>query len=527
MTAPDPRPAAPPEMNRRWPWRGESLDALLAMHPEDVPLAPPAPDEVVARVEAVSICSSDIKIVRMGSTHPLVQEAGGAFDTVLGHEVCLRVHAVGWAQAARFAPSQRLILQPAMVDAAGRRSIIGMHVPGGFARFLRLGPVALASHVAPAPESRSAAEIALLEPYGCVERAWQPNVRCAFLPGGRALIVAAPHAGFHLPMLPAWRSIAVLGERPGFLPAGTAVRPLADEAALDGPYDDILALGDVPATLLARLAAALTPGGLLLQGRKDGSPGPVPIDPSRIHYDRLSFLGTTSDDLMDAFRPERCRFDVRPGGVALIHGAGGAMGRIHVHRLLQHPEGPRAIIATSRKGARLDAIRHDFGPLAERVGRRLIVTPSDELSATLAAEAPYGLDDAVVVAPSADAVAQVKDLLAPGGLLALFAGFPYGTRLGFDLGRVALDGMRLTGSTGCTLADMQGVLAKAMADTLDLSANVAAIGGLDQLPKALAEVAEGRVAGKVILYPGRPDLPLQRVTSWGARQERELIGGGA
>lgn len=522
------KPTEPPHpagINRRWPHLGGSLDDLMQSQPEDSPLLPPAPDEVIARVEAVSICSSDIKIVRMGRDHPLFLGVSGPVDTVLGHEVCLRIHAVGAGQTNRFHPGQRLALQPAMVI-DGKRSIIGMDVPGGFAQFLRLGPEALADYIMPVSETLSAAAIALLEPYGCVEHAWQPNARTTFKPGGRALIVSALDANFDLAAVPDWASVTAVGPLPEFM-AGQLLESATNLDALDGRFDDILALGGLSAADLSRLCTLLAVGGLLLMARRDAPPGSVTLDPARVHYDQLAFVGTRSRDLGQALLPAAQRFDVRPGGVVLIHGAGGAMGRIHVHRLLQLAEGPRTVIASSRKGQRLDAIAADFGSIARANGRKLVLADAETLAAAVAEHAPGGLDDAVVVAPDAGAVAQAAEWLAPDGLLSLFAGFPYGQMIEFDLAGVALTGKRLTGSTGCSVADMQNVLARAEAGDLDLSANIAAVAGLDQLPQALHAVAEGAVAGKIVLYPQRPNLALTPVDQWTRRDETGLTGQGS
>lgn len=511
-----------PVTNRRWPHRGGSFDDLMRATPEEDPVGPPADDEIVARVEAASICSSDIKIVRMGAAHPLFAGGHEKVDTVLGHEVCLRVHSAGRAQQARFHPGQRLALQPALV-VDGKRTIIGMDRPGGFAQFLRLGPEALADYVMETPETVSAAAVALLEPYGCVERAWRQNARCELKPGGRALVVVAPGADFDLARLPDWSEVVLVGPAPAFLQNRDVVRR-ESLAAVEGAFDDILALGDLSAAELSRTAALLAVGGLLLQGRTGPSPGPALLDPARIHYDKLSFLGTRERDLAAAFSPAACRFDVRPGGVALVHGAGGAMGRIHVHRLLQLADGPATVIASSRKGQRLADIETDFGPLAAASGRRLAVVDAEELPAAIARHAPGGLDDAVVVAPDPQAVTAAAGWLAPDGLLALFAGFPYGRLLEFDLAAVALSGRRLTGSTGCSLDDMRDVLARVESGTLDLSANIAFVAGLDALPRALRAVADGAVSGKIIVYPQRPDLPLSPVKGWSVADEKGLTG---
>ncbi len=510
------------EINRYWPHRGGSFTELLASQPEEAPLPSPEPDEVIARVEAVSICSSDIKIVRMGSDHPLFANAAGVIDTVLGHEVCLRVHAVGREHAGRFRPGQRLGLQPAMWI-KGERRIIGMDTPGGFAQYLRLGSEALASYVFDVPEHLRAAEIALLEPYGCIENAWRPNTRQTLLVGGRALVVVgADGAGFSLPRAPDWGEVVVVGIAPAFV---EDFRQASSLEEVQGTFDDIVALGELSADVLGRLCDLMAVGGLLLQGRRGASPGPVAVDPARVHYDRLSFLGTRSADLSEAFEPSRQRFDARRDGVALVHGAGGAMGRIHVHRLLQMENGPRTVIASSRKGQRLADLEADFATVAQAVNREFIVADSRTLPETIARFAPDGLDDAVVVAPNAQAVADAAGWLAPDGLLSIFAGFPYGQKLYLHLAAVALAGFRLTGSTGCSVDDMKNVLRRVVSGQLDLSANIAAVAGLDMLPRALEAVASGEVSGKIVLYPHRPTMPLTPLAGqWSRNDENGITG---
>ena len=512
--------------NLRWTHRGGSLDELLKAEPEAVPLVAPAPDEVIARVEAVSICSSDIKVVRMGADHPLLANASNGEDTVLGHELCLRVEYVGSAQSDRFHIGQRLALQPAM-RIEGKRQIVGFDIPGGFAQYLRLGPRALADYVFDAPETVSAATIALLEPYGCVERAYRPNARQKLDPAGTALIVLGAGADRYQASKPLrWQRTIVAGPPDAQLPeslgkADIRVDSLAEVA--DQRFDDIIALGEIGASDLALLPPLLAEHGVLLQARLTTS-APVPVDAARIHYDALAFLGTAQNDILAALDPARQRFDVRPGGVALIHGAGGAMGRIHVHRLLQLENGPGTVIATSRKGSRLAALKEDFAPMAEAQGRRLIVAEAEEVEALISELAPAGLDDVVIVVPDSAAVEAAARWLAPDGLLAVFAGFAFGRPIQFDLAGVATSGRRLTGSTGCSVEDMKDVLARVTSGQLDLLANLKAVGGLKALPKALDAVSRGSVSGKIVIYPQSPDMPFRAVDGgWGLAEERGLI----
>jgi threonine dehydrogenase-like Zn-dependent dehydrogenase len=516
---------APARVNLRWAHRGDPLHDLLDADPEAVPLPAPSADEVIARVEAVSICSSDIKVVRMGMDHPLLAKAEGGGDTVLGHEMSLRVQEIGSAQAGRFRPGQRLALQPAMrID--GKRRIIGFDVPGGFAQYLRLGPEVLADYVFDAPEELTAAEIALLEPYGCVEHAYRPNARQGLAENGSALVVLGLDCGrYRLPVQPPWKQLVVAeandADPAGFL--GSAERRISPLAELtDERFDDIVALGEIHRKDLERLPGLLAERGLLLQARQTRTE-PVIVDAARVHYDALSFVGTTEPDILSAFAPGRQRFDVRPGGVVLVHGAGGAMGRIHVHRLLQLENGPATVIATSRKGQRLADLESDFGPMAEAQDRNLIVTDTDNLAQVIKGSAPRGLDDAVVVAPDADVVAETAKWLAPHGLLAVFAGFAYGKPLPFDLSGVAVSGKRLTGSTGCSIEDMTGVLARVMAGELDLLANLKAVGGLKALPQALDAVSRGTLSGKIVIYPQAPDMPFRTLEGgWGRAEENGL-----
>ena len=394
-----------------------------------------------------------------------------------------------------------------------RRKIIGMDIPGGFSQLLRLGPEALEADVFPVPEELPAAAIALLEPYGCVERAYRPNVRVSFAPAGRALVVLGRNAARYTASLtPAWAetTLADLGSdgQPDFI-ADRAL-PAATVLPEGETFDDILALGELDAATLGTLFGRLARGGLMLIARQEPA-DLVPIDPARVHYEQLSILGTSEADIAAAFEPAARRFDVRHCGTALVNGAAGAMGRIHLHRLLQLDQGPRTVIATARSPRRLAELERDFAPMAAAAGRDLVLIPGDALGETVARLSPEGVDDAVVVAPSADAVRSAVAVLAPHGLLAVFAGFPFGDTVPFDLAAVALAGKRLTGSTGCGVADMKDVLARVLAGELDLVANVKAVGGLEALPAALLAVNGGEISGKIVIFPQVPDLALCRV----------------
>jgi hypothetical protein len=72
---------------------------------------------------------------------------------------------------------------------------------------------------------------------------------------------------------------------------------------------------------------------------------------------------------------------------------------------------------------------------------------------------------------------------------------------------------------------MKDVLARVEKGELDLLANLKAVGGLRELPRALEAVDRGEVSGKIVLYPQAPELPFRRLAStWDGSQETSLLG---
>ncbi|WP_159711982.1 alcohol dehydrogenase catalytic domain-containing protein [Geminicoccus flavidas] len=534
-----------PDTTRFWPFAGGDLcDIGKNGGFVEVPLAPPGPDEVIARVDAACVCSSDIKVIRMGAAHPLFSERDLAKEpAVLGHEMALTVVAVGENWQGRYRPGDRLGLQPA-ITVAGRRHTIGMDLPGGFAQHIRLDARTLGGdepYVFPVPDQPSAATIAMLEPYSCVEAAYRPNCRTEFKPDGRLLLVTG-EGGDAVALdiaMPAKEATLVAADQAAVAWAAPAAsvehHPTLDRLLADtkGPgFDDIILRGRVRPELITALLDRLDRGGLLvLAGAQEQVL--VAVDAARIHYHALSLLGTEGPGLADAFRPERCRFELKARGIALILGAGGAMGRIHLHRALEMADGPATILATSRKPARRQALEEDFGELARRNGRRLVILYDAEVPATVRELAPGGCDDVVVVAPDVGLIETGAGYLAPGGMLVLFSGMPFGKPCRLPLWRIGSDGVRFTGSSGSAVADQLAVLDRVMAGRLDLAGNLQAVGGLGALPDALEAVAEGRLSGKIAIYPGRLDLPLTPLgelrrdgsTGWSRDDEACLAAG--
>ena len=77
--------------------------------PESVEVGSPHEDQLLVRVDAVGLCFSDVKLVRLGSDHPKLYGRDLSREpTRLGHETAVTVVAVGAQLADRFRPGQRL-----------------------------------------------------------------------------------------------------------------------------------------------------------------------------------------------------------------------------------------------------------------------------------------------------------------------------------------------------------------------------------------------------------------------------------
>ncbi len=521
-----------PPTNWTWPLRGAGLTWLgVDGAPVAEPLPTCKPDEILVRVDAVSLCSSDAKMLRLGDRYPLFYGRDLHKEpTRLGHEVALTVVQVGAAWQHQFARGQRLGLQPDVFN-GGKRTCFGVLIPGGLAEYVALGPDVLngdaGSYVFPVPASLGYADVALLEPWACVDAAYAPRRRLDLCPDGTLLFVGHPddNTPYKLARPLPSDKVLVSGAPPALAAllrshAGEVVELVgpdwqADAAALGlaGAVDDIILL-DPPGSTAVEVASRLlaSEGTLTLVG---DSPldRPAALDVGRIHYEFISHLGCRGPQIDAAFGPERNRSELRAGGVAWIAGAGGPMGRMHVQRALQLADGPRAVVATNRGAARLAELADTFGPMAQAQGKEFFALNSEakpqrfaELCRKLTGG--RGFDDIVVVAADLALMQQAVDSLAPDGMLALFAGLPLGSLLPLPVDNVARYGAQFTGTSGSSLADQQRVVARTLAGELAPAHSVAAIGGLDAAAQGLQAVAERRFAGKIVLFPHLRDLPL-------------------
>ena len=424
--------------------------------PEWVDVPGPSPGQLLVRVDAVGLCFSDVKLIRLGGDHPkLYGRDLATAPTRLGHETAVTVMAVGDGLASRFHPGQRLAIQPDIYT-AGRSTAYGYTIPGGLIGYHLIGPEVLAAddgaYVVEVDDRLGYAETALTEPWACVEAAYTQRRRLKPLAKGRAWVIGHPDDvrsyRFGATLADA-REIVVSGLRDDLVAALRASAPsatilVADEAAARGPFDDIIVLAPRSAAQVSRASDALAFAGLLSLVGDEQLDGPVDIDIGRIHYHYTAYVGTSGTDVSAAYGEIRNRAELRPGGVAMFVGAAGPMGQMHLERALKMANGPATLIAVDLDVERLATAAARLEPIARVLGRRLVTTSSanEEDLAMLVAQASdgRGADDIVVTAPTAAAVTQAARAMAGDGMLVLFAGLPVGTRAALDLSRVFLHG---------------------------------------------------------------------------------------
>jgi threonine dehydrogenase-like Zn-dependent dehydrogenase len=182
-----------PATHLRWNLYGAGLENLgRDGKPERLPLPQPAPNEILVRIDAVGICFSDLKILRLGEAHPKIARDLRTHPAVMGHEICCTVVQVGDALQGRFRVGERYIVQ-ADVYVNGRVQAVGYALDGGYSQYTIFGEPVLngdaGCYLLRCPDHLSDAEAALVEPWACIVASYRIQPRPTPLPNGRWLVI--------------------------------------------------------------------------------------------------------------------------------------------------------------------------------------------------------------------------------------------------------------------------------------------------------------------------------------------------
>ncbi|MFQ5855285.1 MAG: alcohol dehydrogenase catalytic domain-containing protein [Anaerolineae bacterium] len=516
-----------------WPLYGAGWENLGRNdRPIEVPVPAPRLDQILVRHDVTGLCFSDIKIINAGPTHPrLVGRDMAKEPVVQGHEVSLTVVRVGEKWRDHYHVGDRFAVQADIYN-LGKSTAYGYLIQGGLSQYGAIGEEVLAgdegSYLLPIWPEAGYAETGLTEPWACVEAAYVIPSRPTVQSGGTTWIVSLKGSNYVLngefnpgrvvaSSLPP-DLMATLGDWAGIRGFELAEAPMlspteARARYTDGTgFDDIILLGRPEPAFLEGAGAALNRGGYLNLVTQEPIGTAIAVDVGRVHYDGWRYIGTPGPDILSGYRSNR-RAELKPGGKLWVLGAGGPMGQMHVQRALDLPEKPSLIVATNLQTDRIHVLE-SLAPDARQRGIEMICLTRGAMGQERYFErlrelaGPDGFDDIVIVAANSEAIAEAAPFLARDGVLNVFAGLPRGTTSQIDLSDVALRNVRFIGSSGSMIGDMQRVLDKVRDGRLTTRRSVAAISGMAGAKDGLQAVAEGRFAGKIVVFPQIPNLGL-------------------
>jgi len=476
----------------------------------------PGPHQVLAKIECVGLCFSDLKLLKQFDQHPrksgvvkgLTAEAlaempnyvPGTKPTVPGHEVTCRIVAAG-DKVRHYKVGERCLVQTDYRDlpTAGSASAFGYNFEGALQEYVLMDERVVIDasgerFLIPVNEQLSASAVALVEPWACVEDSYVNVERRTLKAGGRLLIIAENPAAIQLeglPFDPAGQPGEVLHKSPA--EAGS----LANESC-----DDIIYFGADQATIeiLNDKLAARGIMNIVLAGKKIGAPANIGV--GRVHYGMTRWIGTLGSNPADSYNNIPLTGEIREGDSVAVIGAGGPMGQMHVIRAVCSGIKNISVVGTDMDDARLASIQAKAESFATTNGvpMKMVNTAKTPLADRFSYFA--------LMAPIPALVASSIRTSQPGCIINIFAGIPAPTKHPLDLDTYITNRCFMFGTSGSTIQDMKIVLEKVTSGRLNTNCSVDAISGMAGATDGIAAVENRTLAGKIIVYPTLHDVGL-------------------
>jgi len=496
------------------------------------PVIRPGPHQILARIKAVGLCFSDLKLLRQFSSHvrkgPIISgiEAEilkeipsyvpGDEPTVPGHESVVTIEDVG-AEVERFRPGGRYLVETdyRWLPTEGSNAAFGYNFEGALQQYVIMDERIITSPQGESmliaiPEGLSASEAALVEPFACVEHCYRQKQRRSIRPASSMLIVTdlKPENGF------LQRFFARYGRPHKLTWMGTDEPPklsdiqlqkLGSLTSLRDYFDDIIYFGSDVRTaeeLFDRLAVNGLFNIVLCGGRFDRA---VVIPAGRIHYSGLRITGTAGFDPAESMEHIPDTGEIRCGDRINIIGAAGPMGMMHILRNIGSEKDNIEIFAGDIDDGRLAALSKVVGAAAEE--RNILLRPYNPQTEPVSEIFSY----TAVLAPVAELIDTAVQNSSPNSIINIFAG------IGSEVtARVSVDDyinkhLYFIGTSGSVLGDMRLMLDKVVTGLINTNAAVAAVCGLAGAVEAVRAVEARSIPGKIIVYPACRDLPLVRL----------------
>ena len=543
-----------PKKSLAWRIYGQGMETFGDnKQPVEISIPEPADDEILVRSDAVGLCFSDTKIIKFGINHPRIQGRDLKKNPVTpGHEVALTIIKAGKNRKNDYKPGGRYIIQ---ADAyyKGKSISYGYVLPGGLSQYGILGKEILdgdaGSYLIPIKnKDASYSEVALVEPWACVVASYRIKHRDGIKKDGNLLIIGTGRNEIdwqfenllhnRLPksivfvntgqaikeiisqiisagtVLPPSKPVEIHEESASNSNAvSSLIKPLVEKYTEGKGFDDIIILGDIDTKTITTAADSICAYGILNYMAYTREPHHVNIDAGKIHYDRISFIGSLQNDVNSPYM-ENLDYSLK-GDSVILFGAGGPMGQMHVQLVLENPNPPKIVIATDIAGERLDVLKEKFEPLAKKKGiEYYALNPNDFASTDEFRKEIFRLNkkmlfDYVICLAAIPAVIEdAASYLGQGAIFNIFAGVSKGTIVNFNIKEVATKSVRYIGSSGSSLSDMEYTLRKVENAELETNSSVAGISGMNDVWDGIDAVRTGSLPGKIIVYPHIKHLDL-------------------
>ncbi len=493
-------------------------------------------DELLMRIDAVSLCYTDVKEIDSGDAHPRLTGRNLKENPIIpGHEISFTVVGVGKNLKDEYKLGERFTLQPDVwVDGKSIPFCFGMD--GGYRQYARIGKEILngdaGNYLIPIPQDMPYASSAITEPWACVEAAYRMPYRDAFKMGGTVLIWGGRNArrGFTLDkqwlanQKPAHVTLCAVPEDLKRLvvslciDAGIAYEELDRQNLINAAnsFDDIVLL-DGNAEEFNQAGRMLANFGVLAWMAEKALEKPVEIDLGRLHYDSIYFVGSTHLNLDAGYRQTTPRVSLKPHGKTWILGAGGPMGRLHLQRAIESKDGPDLIVASEVTESRYQALVDFFVPFAKKYKKDLKIVNSvkepeayQEIMERVKAEG--GFDDIQVMVAIPPVIISSLEYAGRSAVIDLFAGLKRGEMGSLDAWLFSGPRqLRLVGHSGSGLDDQKAVVKRVISGQLKPELSVAAVGGINQIADGIKAMKEWVFPGKIVIYPHVIDFPLTAI----------------
>ncbi len=497
----------------------------------------PGPFQILCRIEAVGLCFSDLKLLKQFSQHARKGNIRSGVDTAIldeipgyvpgheptvpGHETSVIVVVIG-DKVTDIEVGARYLVQtdyrwlPNVISNAS----FGYNFEGGLQQYVLMDQRIITSPegdsmLIPASKGLSAAAVALVEPWACVENSYAVRERTSLKAGGNMLVVVEDKFDEKMFMtfidkfgMPS--GMIVVADSKVFQDISVMYANGIDNLK-DASFDNVIYYG-TDAAAVTNLFPKVGAGGLLNIVQCGGKFGTdVESQIGRVHYGGIRVIGTTGFDPADSMQYIPASGEIRKGDKIDVVGAGGPMGVMHVIRnICQGIEGV-TVYACDLDAERLGALSAIAEPLAKTngVGYKPYDPSKDSLD--------VAFDYYAIMAPVPAIVTASVRSCAANGIINIFAGIPASVSGMIDLDAYIEKHLYFIGTSGSVLDDMKTVLAKVEQGKLNTNLSVAAVCGLDAAVEGIRAVENRLIPGKIVVYPSVEGLPLVRLAELGEK----------